>query len=399
MKRVLSGVLAAVLAVAAPAALAQSKPPLKLGGILDMSGLYADITGPGSETAAKMAAEDFGGEVLGRKIEIIAADHLNKADLAANIARDMFDNQGVEMIFDVAASATALAAGEIAKARNKIIMFYGPGIDPAQQRSLRSLYRALCVRHLRAGQCDRACRGQAGPRHLVLPHRRLRVRTGSGKGHHQCGAEVRRQGAGQRPASAQHLGFLVLSAAGAGLEGQGDRARQCRRRHHQRDQAGRRIRHHEGRPEDVAAARLRHRYRQRRARDRAGAVARRSVLLGPQRRDPRLFQALHGADEAGADLGAGRRLFIGAALSAGGEGRGHHRLRRRHEDHEGHPDQRHVRQERPDSRRRPHGARHVSVRGQEAVGIQGPLGRLQAARRPFPATRRSSRSNCRAARW
>src|SRR3979411_2066710 len=118
MKRVLSGVLASVLALAATAALAQTKPPLKLGGILDMSGLYADITGPGSETAAKMAAEDFGGEVLGRKLEIVAADHLNKADLAANIARDMFDNQGVEMLFDVAASATELAPGEIATQRN-----------------------------------------------------------------------------------------------------------------------------------------------------------------------------------------------------------------------------------------------------------------------------------------
>jgi branched-chain amino acid transport system substrate-binding protein len=127
MKRVLSGVLASMLVLVAGAAMAQSKPPLKLGGILDMSGLYADITGPGSETAAKMAAEDFGGEVLGRKIEIVVADHLNKADLAANIARDMLDNQGVEMIFDVAASATALAAGEIAKARNKIIIFNGPG--------------------------------------------------------------------------------------------------------------------------------------------------------------------------------------------------------------------------------------------------------------------------------
>src|SRR5215510_1291927 len=127
MKRVLAGVLAGLVAISATAALAQSKPPLKLGGILDMSSLYADITGPGSEMAAKMAAEDFGGEVLGRKIEIIAADHQNKADLSANIARDMLDNQGVEMIYDVAASATALAAGEIAKARNKIIMFNGPG--------------------------------------------------------------------------------------------------------------------------------------------------------------------------------------------------------------------------------------------------------------------------------
>jgi branched-chain amino acid transport system substrate-binding protein len=127
MRRLFFPILGAVLAMAATAALAQGKPPLKLGGILDMSGLYADITGPGAEMAAKMAAEDFGGEVLGRKIEILAADHLNKADLAANIARDMLDNQGVEMIYDVAASATALAAGEIAKARNKIIMFNGPG--------------------------------------------------------------------------------------------------------------------------------------------------------------------------------------------------------------------------------------------------------------------------------
>ncbi|NPU14386.1 MULTISPECIES: ABC transporter substrate-binding protein [Bradyrhizobium] len=119
--------LASALTLSATAAHAQSKPPLKIGGILDMSSLYADITGPGSEAAAKMAVEDFGGEVLGRKIEVIAADHLNKADLAANIARDMLDNQGVEMIWDVAASATALAAGEIAKARNKIVIFNGPG--------------------------------------------------------------------------------------------------------------------------------------------------------------------------------------------------------------------------------------------------------------------------------
>ena len=127
MKRVVAGIFAAALAMSSTAALAQAKPPLKLGGILDMSGLYADITGPGSEMAAKMAVEDFGGEVLGRKIEIVAADHLNKADLASSIARDMFDNQGVEMLFDVAASATALAALEVSKARGKINMFNGPG--------------------------------------------------------------------------------------------------------------------------------------------------------------------------------------------------------------------------------------------------------------------------------
>lgn len=116
----------AAIFAAAPA-VAQTKPPLKLGAIEDMSSIFADNTGEGAVIAAKMAAEDFGGEVLGRKIEIVAADHLNKADLAANIARDMLDNQGVEAIVDVAASATALAAGEIAKARKKIIMYSGPG--------------------------------------------------------------------------------------------------------------------------------------------------------------------------------------------------------------------------------------------------------------------------------
>src|SRR5204863_3585517 len=127
VKRTTTGIVAAVLAMSATAALAQSKPPLKLGGILDMSGLYADITGPGHEMAAKMAVEDFGAQLLGSNIEIVAADHLNKADLAANIARDMLDNQGVEMLFDVAASATALAALEVSKARGKINMFNGPG--------------------------------------------------------------------------------------------------------------------------------------------------------------------------------------------------------------------------------------------------------------------------------
>ncbi|OQW56857.1 MAG: ABC transporter permease [Proteobacteria bacterium SG_bin9] len=127
MKTILTHLLSAAAVFAAGAASAQSNPPLKLGAILDMSGLYADITGEGSATAARMAVEDFGGSVLGRKVEIVAADHLNKADVSANIARDMLDNQGVEAIIDVAASATALAAGEIAKARNKIIIFNGPG--------------------------------------------------------------------------------------------------------------------------------------------------------------------------------------------------------------------------------------------------------------------------------
>lgn len=104
-----------------------SAEPVRLGLILDMSGPYADVTGAGSVAAAKMAVEDFGGKVLGRPIEVLVADHQNKAEIAAAKAREWFDTQNVVALMDVAASATALAAQDIAKQRNKIIILNGPG--------------------------------------------------------------------------------------------------------------------------------------------------------------------------------------------------------------------------------------------------------------------------------
>ena len=100
---------------------------VKIGLLLDMTSVYADVTGAGSVEAARMAVEDFGGKVLGKPIELVYADHQNKADIAANKAREWFDTQKVDMIADVAASATALAVVEIAKQKNKIVMLSGPG--------------------------------------------------------------------------------------------------------------------------------------------------------------------------------------------------------------------------------------------------------------------------------
>ncbi|MGY2049941.1 ABC transporter substrate-binding protein [Methylobacterium sp. JK268] len=100
---------------------------VKIGFLLDMSSLYADVTGPGSEAAARMAVEDFGGKVLGAPIEVVVADHQNKPDIAAATARAWFDTEKVDAILDVAASATALAAADIAKAKHRIIAFSGPG--------------------------------------------------------------------------------------------------------------------------------------------------------------------------------------------------------------------------------------------------------------------------------
>jgi branched-chain amino acid transport system substrate-binding protein len=91
-----------------------------------MSSIYADITGKGSADAGQMAIDDFGGKVLGKPVELVYADHQNKADIAASKAREWFDNEKVDAILDVAASATALAALEVAKSKNKIIVFNGP---------------------------------------------------------------------------------------------------------------------------------------------------------------------------------------------------------------------------------------------------------------------------------
>ena len=100
---------------------------VKIGLLLDMNSLYADLTGEGSVAAARMAIEDFGGKVLGAPVELVYVDHQNKADIAAAKAREWFDTDRVDIIADVAASATALAAQEVARQKNRIIMFNGPG--------------------------------------------------------------------------------------------------------------------------------------------------------------------------------------------------------------------------------------------------------------------------------
>src|SRR6202171_3746143 len=127
MQRMCACLLAATaLAVTTPANAQISDDVVKIGLILDMSSIYADITGKGSADAAQMAIDDFGGKVLGRPIELVYADHQNKADIAAAQAREWFENDKVDAILDVAASATALAALEVAKSKNKIIIFNGP---------------------------------------------------------------------------------------------------------------------------------------------------------------------------------------------------------------------------------------------------------------------------------
>jgi len=93
---------------------------VKIGVLNDQSGLYADLGGPGSVTAARMAAEDAGGKVLGKPVEIVFADHQNKADIGVAVARRWFESEGVDMAIGFDNSSVALAVEQLAAEHNRI---------------------------------------------------------------------------------------------------------------------------------------------------------------------------------------------------------------------------------------------------------------------------------------
>ncbi len=120
------GALLCALALATAPAGAQDKV-LRVGIITDMSGQYKDGNGPGSVIAAQMAAEEIGGTVAGRKIEIISSDHQNKADIASSIVREWIDNQHVDVVAEGVNSAVALAIMNVTAERNKPFLISGAG--------------------------------------------------------------------------------------------------------------------------------------------------------------------------------------------------------------------------------------------------------------------------------
>ncbi|MEE1657236.1 ABC transporter substrate-binding protein [Microvirga sp. CF3062] len=119
-------VLSALVAMAMAGA-AQAQTSVKLGVLNDRSGVYSDLTGEGSVIAARMAAEDFKAAEKGIKVDIVAADHQNKPDIGAGIARQWYDQDGVDVILDVPTSSVALAVNGIAREKNKILINSGGG--------------------------------------------------------------------------------------------------------------------------------------------------------------------------------------------------------------------------------------------------------------------------------
>lgn len=125
MKRLSTLVLLAAVATAGPAFAQYKGGPVKIGVMNDMAGTYADLAGPGSVLAARMAVEDFGAEKKGMKVEIVSADHQNKPDVGSNVARTWFDVDNVDVIVDVPTSSVALAVNQITREKNKVFLVSG----------------------------------------------------------------------------------------------------------------------------------------------------------------------------------------------------------------------------------------------------------------------------------
>ncbi len=132
MPRIMSGsALACGVAVSllhAAAAHAQiSDDVIRIGFITDLSGVYSGPDGPGGAEAIKMAIEEMGGEINGKKIELLTADHQNKADIASAKAREWFDQRGLDMLIGGTNSSTALAMSQVAADKKKPIIVVGAG--------------------------------------------------------------------------------------------------------------------------------------------------------------------------------------------------------------------------------------------------------------------------------
>ncbi|SDM47154.1 amino acid/amide ABC transporter substrate-binding protein, HAAT family [Oryzisolibacter propanilivorax] len=125
LKTTASMLAAAGLMLAAVQVHAQDK--VKIGFITDMSSLYADVEGKNGAVAIQMAIDDFGGKVLGKPIELLTADHQNKADIAASKAREWIDTQDLTMLFGGTNSGTALAAAKVAAEKKRVYFNSGAG--------------------------------------------------------------------------------------------------------------------------------------------------------------------------------------------------------------------------------------------------------------------------------
>ena len=168
-----------------------------------------------------MAVEDFKPAEHGLKVEIVSADHQNKPDVGAGIARQWYDRDGVDMIIDGVTSSVALAVSQVTKEKNKVFLDTGAGTVRPHRHAVHAQHHPLGLRHRGARQRHRRRHGQARRRHVVLPHRRLRVRPGARARHHarsiaKNGGKV--VGAVKTPFPTADFSSFLLQAQGSGAK-------------------------------------------------------------------------------------------------------------------------------------------------------------------------------------
>jgi branched-chain amino acid transport system substrate-binding protein len=149
--------LAASALTATGAAAQVSDDVVKIGVLADMNGLYSDLSGAGSVAAAQMAVADFGGTVLGRRIEVVSADHQNRPDVGANITRRWIDREQVDVVVDVPVSSIAFAVQEITRERNRAFLISSSGSSDLTGRacspvSVHWTYDTYALAHATGGE-------------------------------------------------------------------------------------------------------------------------------------------------------------------------------------------------------------------------------------------------------
>ena len=216
--------LTALLPAAAQAQI--SGDVVKLGVLTDLAGVTADITGKGSVAAAEMAVEEIGGTVLGKPVQVISADHQHKADIGLSIARRWFDVDGVDAIVDVPNSGVALAVQNAAREKKRIALYSGAGTtaltnEQCSPYGFHWTYDTYAVSHGTASAVVKA----GGTSWFILASDYAfghQLQADATKVIEAAGGKV----VGAAAPSAQHGGFLLLSASRAVLRREGHRHRQ-----------------------------------------------------------------------------------------------------------------------------------------------------------------------------
>ena len=234
----LSGLFAfaAALVTVSSASYQISDDVVKIGILNDQSSLYADLGGPGSVIAARMAIEDAGGAVLGKPVDVVAADHQNKADIGAAIARQWFDAEKVDMVIGFDNSAVALAVEQLAAERNRIAIagavgstaFTGKACTPTEASWIYDSY-ALTTSLARSIVAE----GRDTLFFLTVDYAfGHSLEADATSAVLAAGGKV--LGSGRHPLNTSDFSSYLLSGAGVGRKGRG--TRQWRRRHDQRHQ-------------------------------------------------------------------------------------------------------------------------------------------------------------------